>query len=592
MMGLLLNSAGTQAGEPTDAKFDSRAQHAFFWLQPFQWKNPGEDPSKQTLADVTPAIAADVPQQPTSLQPVSSKQEVQRLMPTQPDDSSTAVPAAQGRNPFHWTNSAEPVGNFTDSTQQEQPILPKPFYWSNDLQGAEPPRDLTPPEEPSLRAALLETMQWQQPGAAELADSSTDDGQPPANATDEQLAEWEQEKFPWIRPFYWSNDQSSAQLPPPDLSPTDPSMPLLARPFQWTNSTELRTTATRDSLAPLRVAFFQEDEELPPLPPRGSDAPNPLPPVDQQQSDGSRSPKKLSSKDTENQSGDDEKGVLAEAETLGHEPEDNSLQFLRASTVLLKPGDSQYDWGMTYSLIDLTLPVIANSTLELARFRRRELLVPLEVRYGLARRIQLFLNVPFGWSNTELAFSSFEEFENDGGIGDITFGGTFLLRQGNGEKSDAILTVAATAPTGEDPFSPVGQSPSAPALGGGTWAISVNSLFIRNYDPVVVFYGFGTRQHFLRELNGQTFRAGEEYNYQMGVGFGVNERITLSTRFNGSYVTETRLDGQRILGSIQEPMTVGLAMTIARKKRLVEPFIDFGLTNDSNDVRFGITWTR
>jgi len=515
------------------------------------------------------------------------------------------VPASQGRNPFNWTNQSESVGNVTDSTQQNESVLSQPFHWSNDLQGAEPPQDFTPPEEEmTLGAAIIGTLQWQQPGGDEdSADSLTDGSSPPANATDEQMAQWEQEKFPWIRPFYWSNE-ASAQLPtqiasetkngaiawPPDsvARQLDTDIPFLARPFMWTNKTA--TVLPSESFDPRTVAYFHDGEELP-QPAQVPNEPSSLPPINVPSQTSPSETGSLQKQDGE--SGDGGKGVLAEAETLGREPEDTSLQFLRASTVLLEPGEAQYDYGMTYSLFDLTLPVIIDSTLELARFRRRELLVPLEVRYGLTRRIQLFLNVPFGWSNTELSLSALDEFGNDGGIGDIVFGGTILLRQGDGKKSDAILTLAATAPTGKDPFaSVVGLSPSAPSLGGGTWSISASSLFIRSYDPVVVFYGVGTRQHFLRDVNGVNFRRGQEYNYQMGIGFGINERITLSTRFNGSYVTEARVNSQRILGSIQEPMAIGLAMTIARKKYLVEPFIDFGLTNDSNDVRFGITWTR
>jgi hypothetical protein len=214
------------------------------------------------------------------------------------------------------------------------------------------------------------------------------------------------------------------------------------------------------------------------------------------------------------------------------------------------------------------------------------------LRYGLARRIQLFLNVPFGWGNTEFTFPGFEEFENDGGLGDIVFGGTFLLREGEREKSDAILTLATVVPTGKDPFTPAGLSPSSPTLGGGTWSISSNLLFVRSYDPVVVFYGVGTRQHFLSKFEGASFRPGGEYNYQFGIGFAVNSRVTFSTRFNGAYVSEIHLAGQRVQGTIQEPMTLGLAMTVSKEKKLVEPFIDFGLTDDSTDARFGITWTH
>ncbi len=293
----------------------------------------------------------------------------------------------------------------------------------------------------------------------------------------------------------------------------------------------------------------------------------------------------------------EEKGAIAEADTLGREPEDNSLQFLRADTVLLKPGEFQFDYGMMNSKYDVTLPILVpvdpdTVTVAHSELRLREVRVPLEIRYGLARRIQLFLNVPFGWVNSEFSFSGFDEFENDGGIGDIVFGGTFLLREGDQRKPDVILTLATVAPTGDDPFSPAGLSPSSPTLGGGTWSIGSNLVLVRDYDPVVLFYGIGTRQHFLSKFNGVNYRPGGEYNYNFGIGFAVNSEVTLSTRFNGAYVSELHLDGHRVRGSIQEPMTLSLAMTVSRNKKLIEPFVDFGLTDDSTDARVGITWTH
>jgi len=49
----------------------------------------------------------------------------------------------------------------------------------------------------------------------------------------------------------------------------------------------------------------------------------------------------------------------------------------------------------------------------------------------------------------------------------------------------------------------------------------------------------------------------------MGVGFAVNERITLSTAFVGSYVSEWRLDGQRLPGTVMEPLYLRFAVTMA-----------------------------
>lgn len=519
--------------------------------------------------------------------------------------------AISGWSPFSWTNTMEsPQESIAANQAPREPtkfeaaassVLPtreeltNPATWSNELSGP-PPRPLEPPVQTSLSEAVQQALKWED-YTDESEKKRLQASRPPKDATVEELIAWEKQKYPWIRPFYWSEDLNAPVSLSEEFNVSTPSSLgqsraiAITKPFLWTNEESAMALPARKAGDSRTIAFLQGNEELP-LPSRAPEQEGSSPDL----FDSEGKSKSDSDEGLLGEVSEGEKGAIGEAETLGREPVDNSLQFLRADTVLMDPGQVQYDYGMTYSLFDRSIPFIVTSpsgtSVQLARFRRREMLAPLEIRYGLTRRIQLFLNAPIGWSNTEISLGSLEEFENDGGLGDIIFGGTVLMRQGNHEKSDVIMTLAVTAPTGQDPFGFGGLAPIGPALGGGTWSLASSMLFVRNYDPVVVFYGFGTRQHFLREVNGVNFRPGGEYNYLMGVGFAINERITFSTRFNGAYVSETRLDGERVRGTIQEPIAVGLAMTISKEKRLIEPFVNFGLTDDAADVQFGVTWTR
>lgn len=624
--------SGVPAGEyqrtsqPTvPPKQPSPARTALSGLNPFRWKNetrsdraaptashiPQQMSSVEPPDNVMPAVATDGPVQPGSVLKASATAngEQERKLPIEwPAEDLRADPPVrhnspgQGVNPFAWSNSAPPANHSFGPTrsplaEKAADLAAEPMHWSNDPRGKPKPQELMPPVEPTFGDTFDESLRYAQPGGDEDAKVLAKTF-PPADATEEELIEWEKENLPWTRPFYWANEdryeidfESDAPLVP---TTSGDGLPIYARPFIWSNDPQ--PTMPRQSkpvqqpmIAPdvsrdtRRVAYLQNGEELP----------EPLPAALQSE------PQRAQELPDPNGAGfeTEGKGALADAETIGEEPpESNALQFLRADTVLLKPGQFQYDYGFTYTKFDTDFPIFVTDGMGVAvtdaEFRIRQLEVPFEVRYGLARRIQLFLNVPFGWANTELTFPTYEEFENDGGLGDITFGGTFLLREHCQDKPDAILTFAAVAPTGEDPFSPAGLSPSAPSLGNGAWSLASNLLFIQNYDPVVVFYGFGTRQSFLTEINGVNFRPGGEYSYQLGVGFAVNSAVTFSTRFNGAYVTEARLAGERLRGTIQEPMTLTLAMTMAKEKKLVEPFVDFGLTDDAVDARIGVTWTR
>jgi hypothetical protein len=296
--------------------------------------------------------------------------------------------------------------------------------------------------------------------------------------------------------------------------------------------------------------------------------------------------------------GEKKEGALSGAEKLGKEPEDNTLVFLRAETVLLKPGQSQFDIGMTYLITSNQFPILLVNDqsvvgVDEVNFRSRQLVVPMEYRTGLLKRVQGFLGAPVGWANTQLEFNNQEGYFNDGGLGDVYFGLTAQLVDATPDCPYVIGTLSATAPTGGDPFTGAAAfASSAPALGQGFWSIQGQMLFIQEYDPCVIFYGGGVEGFFPHEYIGREFQRGMEYSYLFGIGFAVNERITLSSRFRGSYIDDLEVDGNRILGSNIEPMTLRFAATISKPcKRLMEPFVEFGLTEEAVNSYFGITWT-
>ncbi len=292
-------------------------------------------------------------------------------------------------------------------------------------------------------------------------------------------------------------------------------------------------------------------------------------------------------------------GGLAEAEQLGREPEDNTLEFLRTETVLLKPGDTQCDVGLNYLLTETEFPILLADDMgeiigvDEINFRVRELTLPIEYRMGLHPRVQGYVGAPIGWSNTQLALDTFEAFQNDGGFGDIDFGLTMQLAEATANKPYVIANISATAPTGGDPFTAaVGLAPTAPSLGQGFWSVSGSLLCIKPYDPIVFFYGIGTERFFEREFLGLEIRPGAQYTYNFGVGFAVNERVTLSTRFNGAYVEELEVNGERRFGTNSEPMSIRFSATISQPcDRLVEPFVEFGITDDAISSFIGVTWT-
>ena len=280
-------------------------------------------------------------------------------------------------------------------------------------------------------------------------------------------------------------------------------------------------------------------------------------------------------------------------EPLGRSPEDTSQLFLRTATVLLQPGDVDFDFGLRYTWSEALRTTIAPgipTVIGLERVRNRELVVPFGLRFGLTRRIQGFVNAPAGFASGQIANDAFDEFADHFGIGDVTFGVTGLLRERYGRQPDVTATVSCTAPTGKHPFE---RSPVVAYLGSGFWAINADVGWIKSLDPAVIFTSLGYSHRFGRDFVGSHFQPGEEIRYAMGMGFAINDYLTLSTTFLGSYRLRMQFDGDPIPGSNVEPLAMRLALTTTVSScAILEPFMAFGLTPDAPAAGCGIIFTR
>ncbi len=336
---------------------------------------------------------------------------------------------------------------------------------------------------------------------------------------------------------------------------------------------------------PLRVAAKQDPDNGSPKSPFSDEPEMPTPP-----------PPDNPSADAPAASQDPLKKKDGEPQTFGPKPVSNSLQFLRTQDVLLNPGDYQVDTGFAYTLFDNSFPATitdgGGNVVDVVKARERDRLVytPLAVRYGWSKNVQLFGILPTGFSNTQISTIGASQANNNFGIGDLTGGASFHLLKACDDVPDVIGTFSFTAPTG-DFNAPVGALIPGVALGQGFWALSGQLLCVNRYDPIIAFYGVGFRHLFEREFAGFRFQPGEQLSYQFGVGFAVNDRVTLSATFFGFYISDTLVERVALQGSNVEPMSMRFAMTVARRERIVEPFVQLGMTDFAPRASLGVTVT-
>lgn len=276
---------------------------------------------------------------------------------------------------------------------------------------------------------------------------------------------------------------------------------------------------------------------------------------------------------------------------IGEAPEDNSELFLRTATVLLAPGEMQFDHGFSYTVDTVTSPFFReDGTLSTERLRNRQLLVPLGLRFGISDRLQGNVDLPFGWSHVERANTDIDEVSDTFGLGDISVGISKLLKQEKDAGYDLIGSLSVSAPTGDSPF---GVAANDPALGLGFWTLGASFTAVKSYDPVVFFGSFGYTHTFEDEYFGVDIQLGESFNYGLGMGMAVSDDVTLSASLSGLYQTETRINDIRQTRTSIEPISLRLGVTgLMFQCHIVEPFVRFGMTDDASDTNFGIVVTR
>jgi hypothetical protein len=271
---------------------------------------------------------------------------------------------------------------------------------------------------------------------------------------------------------------------------------------------------------------------------------------------------------------------------IGQKPEDEEdirKIFLRQNTVLLRPHQLEFETGLNYLGYQLVSSV--------ANTRLRQFQLPLTFRFGLSDRIEGFVALPLAYAQQEVSFSGSSTYNDKFGIGDTTAGLNFDIYRERAAWPEIITTLRLIAPTGDQP------SAGGLSLGSGHWAGTAGVQFIKTSDPVVLFWGFQythqfAARHFYNDGD-HNVQPGETIGYNFGLGFAVNENVSLSSQVSGSYQWETQSDGTTVSGSSTEPVSLRAALTYRISKRsFIEPSVTFSFNNDAPNFVIGLSATR
>lgn len=253
-------------------------------------------------------------------------------------------------------------------------------------------------------------------------------------------------------------------------------------------------------------------------------------------------------------------------------------QFLRAQKVLFKPGEVQLEFGASYAHEAETSQVSPSTPVFISRFASANVLM----RYGLAEDLEFNFAVPVVYTEQErdtrpFVSTDFPSFTPKAsvGFGDINWAFRYAaLHEGRG-LPEVTLNVNAKADTGDEDR----------GLGTGHWNVGTAVSLVKTIDPVVFFGSLG----YTWTLEQGDADPGDQIPYSIGMGFSLNDRVSVSMAMAGAAIRRTEINGNEIGGSGLDINSLQFTTTVQLAKRVyVEPFVGFGLTDEAADFLVGI----
>ncbi|MGH8562853.1 MAG: preprotein translocase subunit SecG [Gammaproteobacteria bacterium] len=249
-------------------------------------------------------------------------------------------------------------------------------------------------------------------------------------------------------------------------------------------------------------------------------------------------------------------------------------QFLRAQKLLFKPGEIQLEFGAFYAKEAETSQISPGFPVFISRFAQANVLM----RYGLAEDLEFNFGVPLAYTEQEIdsrPFASSFTRKTGVGFGDISWAFRYAAIHEDRGLPEVTLNANVKADTGDEDR----------GLGTGHWNVGTGVSLVKTIDPVVFFGSLG----YTSTLAQGDVDPGDQIPYSIGMGFSLNDRVSLSMTMAGAAIRRTEINGNEIGGSGLDINSLQFMTTVQLAKRMyVEPFVGFGLTDEAPDFLVGI----
>lgn len=250
-------------------------------------------------------------------------------------------------------------------------------------------------------------------------------------------------------------------------------------------------------------------------------------------------------------------------ESIGQKDEsmESHLLFLRDTTVLLQKGDQRI--GVSFSMTNDEQRVFTTTV------SQRTYSLALSYSLGVGYGAEVFASIPASHTKTkkyDFLFEASEE-ESISSFNNAVLGLKKTLIVQNANRPELVGALSFSSPITE-------KSKSYPT----ETAVNANLTVIKSIDPVVLYGGISFTHPFRGE-------EGNSYGFKFGSAFAVNHKIA----FGGELSMNEMRDNKTTLSPTS---ILTLRETYSASKSFsVEPSISFGLSDDSPDNIFGLSFS-
>jgi hypothetical protein len=269
--------------------------------------------------------------------------------------------------------------------------------------------------------------------------------------------------------------------------------------------------------------------------------------------------------------------------------------LLPAGQLVVQPGFQYTNIGR--NLVDVSgffpIPGLIFGRIETASINRNFYTTSLDLRYGLHRRAEFEVTVPYSFrsdrSETDLGGTN-EQVESirDSGIGDISFGVNTQVLYQRKWWPDTVLNLLVKAPTGASPFD---VNSNELAFGTGTWGVNGGFTMVRALDPAVIYGSIKYLWDIEDKTNGLTFDLGDGFEYTAGLAFSLNERLAFTTSLQHSIIGRSKVNGQSIAGSDLNAARLFLGASYRMTQAITANLnLGIGLTDDAPDYSLELSF--